>query len=189
MIAFLFGLKPTLFIIDLVIHYALLAGIVWSVASYQNHIWPPPKKRSWQYTVTWFCFYVAFGINGVFVFLDWNSWILRGNYRFAVGIPMTIIGGLFVFWGIRTLGIKNTSGLKNGFVKSGPYRYTRNPQYLGDMLLFAGLIVISNSVYILVANSLLILIFLITPMAEERWLEEQYGKQYLEYKNSTPRFL
>jgi len=36
---------------------------------------------------------------------------------------------------------------------------------------------------------LLILIFLITPVVEEVWLEEQYGEDYLKYKQTTPRFL
>ena len=92
-------------------------------------------------------------------------------------------------WGFATLGTKNTSGIKNQFISKGPYRYTRNPQYLGDNILFLGIIILSNSFITLITHALLILIFLITPWAEERWLEEQYGEIYKEYKKVVPRFI
>jgi protein-S-isoprenylcysteine O-methyltransferase Ste14 len=88
-----------------------------------------------------------------------------------------------------TLGIKNTSGLKDGFVNTGPYRYTRNPQYVGDTILFTGMILVSNSFYVAITHLLTILVFLLTPLTEERWLENQYGEDYLEYKRTAPRFL
>ncbi|MEJ2759414.1 MAG: methyltransferase, partial [Anaerolineales bacterium] len=86
------------------------------------------------------------------------------------------------------LGAENTSGVKDGFIRSGPYRFTRNPQYLGDILLFIGLVLVSNSSYLFAANALLSLVFLLTPLAEEPWLEEQYGEDYLAYKQATSRF-
>ena len=43
-----------------------------------------------------------------------------------------------------TVGWKNTSGLKGGFVSDGPYRFTRNPQYVGDIVFFIGVGVIAT---------------------------------------------
>jgi len=94
-----------------------------------------------------------------------------------------------VSWGINTLGTKNTSGLEGGFISAGPYRFTRNPQYLGDMILFLGLSLISNSLFLWITHILLILVFVLTPLAEETWLEDLYGEAYTEYKKGTPRFL
>lgn len=185
----LWSMKSAIFVIDLIVHYILLFGIVWSVAFPKKRVWPPPKKWSWQYIVTWVGFYAAFILNGLLVVLDWNSWVLENNIRFFVGIPLVITGVLFFLWAFTTLGAENTSGVKSAFVRSGPYRHTRNPQYVGDIFLFAGVILISNSVYLLILNSLLSLVFLITPMAEEVWLEDQYGGKYLEYKQEVPRFL
>jgi protein-S-isoprenylcysteine O-methyltransferase Ste14 len=189
MFDYLQSIKENLFIVDLIIHYILLIGIVWSVAFQHKRIWPPPKKSSWQYTSTWFLFYLAFILNGSFIFLDWNTWLFNSNARFLLGIPIAIIGALLVSWGIFTLGVKNTSGRKDGFMTKGPYRFTRNPQYFGDMLLFIGLILISNSLFLLITNMLLILVFAITPLAEEIWLEETYGDEYKKYKTFTSRFL
>lgn len=183
------SIKEILFFAVLVIHYILLSGIVWSVAYPRKRIWPPPKKRSWQYAITWTLFYLAFILNASFVVLDWNSWLLTGSARFYLGVPLAVIGAGLVSWGIYSLGAKNTSGLKDGFKAIGPYRFTRNPQYLGDMLLFAGFILISNSMYVLITNVLMSLVFTITPLAEEVWLEETYQEEYVAYKKTTPRFL
>ncbi|MCK4826607.1 phosphatidylethanolamine N-methyltransferase family protein, partial [bacterium] len=162
---------------------------IWSIAAPHKRIWPPPGKRTWQYRVTWIGFYLVFGINALFILFDWNTWIFNGPLRFVPGIPLIIIGTLLFSWGIRTLGTINTSGVSDRFIKTGPYQFTRNPQYLGDMILFIGLSIVTNSLYLWITHILLILVFVVTPLAEEKWLEEQYGELYLQYKNQIARFL
>jgi protein-S-isoprenylcysteine O-methyltransferase Ste14 len=163
--------------------------MVWSVAFPKRRIWPPPKKQSWQYIIIWTLFYLALVLNILLLVLDWNNWIISKSVRFFVGIPIIVIGSLLVSWGFATLGIKNTSGMKIEFVNTGPYRFTRNPQYLGDVILFAGITLLSNSLYLTIVHILGGIAFLITPLAEEGWLELQYGEQYIQYKWATPRFL
>lgn len=178
-----------IFTLDVFAQTILLAGIVWSVARPAKRIWPPPGKSSWQYRLTWILFYLVFGLNGLLLVLDWNSWIFHNPLRFILAIPLAIIGVSTLIWGIRTLGVINTSGISDGFIKEGPYRFTRNPQYLGDILLFLGLSILSNSLLLWIAHILLILVFMITPIAEEDWLREQYGKPYQTYLEGTSRFL
>ena len=183
------SLADLLFTTDVIILLVLLMGAVWSVALPGKRIWPPPQKRSWQYIVTWVCFSLVFLFNAVLLVLDWNSWLFESEIRLILGIPLALIGALLVSWGVATLGVRNSSGLKDGFVSSGPYRFTRNPQYLGDMLLFIGLSVITNSLYLWITHALIILVFTVAPLAEETWLEEQYGEAYREYKRGISRFL
>lgn len=178
-----------IFIVDVVILYILLSGTVWSVAFPKKRIWPPPKKESWQHRLVWTCFCLVFLSNALLFVFDWNSWILFDPTRFIIGTPLIIIGTLLLLWGINTLGVQNTSGLRDGLVQEGPHRFTRNPQYLGDMLLFIGLSLIANSLLLWITHGLLILVFLITPLAEEIWLEDQYGEAYQDYKQRTARFL
>jgi protein-S-isoprenylcysteine O-methyltransferase Ste14 len=128
-------------------------------------------------------------MNAFLFIFDWDSWIFSGSRRMIVGIPVALLGGLLVIWAITTLGVKNTSGLPDRFVTTGPYAFTRNPQYIGDNALFLGLSIIANSELLWIANILLILLFLVTPLAEEPWLEAQYGQEYIQYKQSTARFL
>jgi protein-S-isoprenylcysteine O-methyltransferase Ste14 len=182
------GIKESIFLADVAINHILLFGVAWSIVLPEKRIWPPPKKWSWQYSTTWGLFYVAFISNALLVVLDWNTWVIPYEIRFLIGIPITVIGALLVTWGIVTLGIKNTYGLRNGFILSGPYCYTRNPQYLGDMILFIGIGLVSNSLYVAVVHLLMIVVFLFTPFTEEVWLEKQYGEEYRNYKKNTARF-
>jgi len=182
-------LQKTIFLVDVVINCILLLGVAWSIRFPERRIWPPPRKRSWRYSASWGLFYIAFFCNLLLVVLDWDTGAIPDAIRFLIGIPAMVIGGLLVTWGLVTLGTKNTSGLRNGLVLEGAYRYTRNPQYLGDMLLFAGISSIANSLYVLVVHLLMIVVFLLVPFAEEVWLEEEYGGEYLAYKKRTARFM
>ena len=178
-----------IFTIDVIILMVLLSGTVWSVVIPEKRIWPPPARASWQYWTVWLLFTAVFVMSAVLMVFDWNSWIFTSQVRLIVGLPLAILGGSLTVWGIRTLGIVNTSGLANGFTAMGPYQFTRNPQYLGDICLLLGLSITANSAYLWIANFLLILVFLITPLSEEPWLTDQYGEAYKSYKRETPRFL
>jgi len=167
----------------------MLAGIVYSIVRPVKRIWPPPQKQSWQFAGTWFLFYAAVLLTATLALLTWDTWLISPEIRYFIGIPASLIGGVFASWGIASLGIKNTSGSVGGFTEKGPYRFTRNPQYLGDITLFLGLAILTNSLYVAISLILQSIIFSITPLAEELWLEEQYGDEYIKYKSRTPRFL
>ena len=177
-----------LFAVDVVILLITLAGTLWSFAFPDRRIWPPPHRYSWQHVLSWACFFAVCGLNTALLLMDWNSWIFKSDLRFVVGIPVTLLGGFLALWGVVTLGAVNSSGLKDGFVASGPYRFTRNPQYLGDNILFFGVSIIANSLLLWIAHALLILVFFMAPLIEERWLEDQYGQAYREYRRKTRRF-
>lgn len=72
-------------------------------------------------------------------FLDERNWVFAGGLRFLVGVPSALLGGLLPIWGIATIGWKNSWGVRDGFIPSGPCRFTRNPPYLGNTLILLGL--------------------------------------------------
>lgn len=178
-----------LFHCNLAIHYAMLLGTVFSIWRPANRIWPPPGKSSWQYYSSWILFYTAMILTGLLSLLTWNTWRITTEIKFFIGLPMIILGSWFVSWGILTLGIKNTVGIRDDFIESGPYQFTRNPQYIGDIVLFIGVALFVNSIYATIPLLLQSIIFLIVPFAEETWLKERYGRKYFSYKIKTPRFL
>jgi protein-S-isoprenylcysteine O-methyltransferase Ste14 len=92
-------------------------------------------------------------------------------------------------WAIKTLSLHQSHGLKGKLVLTGPYKYTRNPQYIGIIFLIIGALFLFNSLLFLINGTLGIIIFLILPFAEEPWLEKQYGEKYNEYKKKVRRFL
>ena len=178
-----------LFGIAVVILITLLAGAVWSAAVPNKRIWPPPGRRSWQYLLIWAGFVAVCGINVLLLLMYWNSWVFQGAFRFIAGVPLVVLGGLLALWGVVTAGWKNSLGLKSGFVSSGPYRFTRNPQYLGDIVFLIGVSVIANSLLPWITHLLIALVFVVAPLAEEPWLEEQYGEAYREYVKRVRRLL
>ena len=113
----------------------MLVGIVWSVVRPDRRIWPPPGRRSWQYVVTWVCFFAACGLNAFLLFLDWNSWFFAGNLPVSPRIPLALLGGLLAIWGVATIGRKNSSASGTAFVASGPYRVHAQPAIPRDNVL------------------------------------------------------
>ena len=180
--------------IDLIFSAALVSGyfylllIIWSILRPQQRIWPA-GKASWQLFFYWAVFYLLVGLTIALIMGDWNSWFLPASVRWGLGLPLALLGLGLVGWGIYALGLENTHGVRDGFITRGPYRFTRNPQYVGDIVMILGLILVANSPLATVACFLIILGFLLMPWAEEIWLEEEYGDEYLQYKISTPRFL
>ena len=75
------------------------------------------------------------------------------------------------------------------FVASGPYRYVRNPMYVGAALamLGAGLAVSSPSI-VLLALGFLILMHGFVVLYEEPALEARFGDSYRAYKASVHRW-
>ena len=71
---------------------------------------------------------------------------------------------------------------------AGPYRFTRNPQYVGNIMFFVGTSIVANSLLLWITHALFSLVFVLYPITEERWLEDQYGQAYREYRRTTPRF-
>ena len=179
----------TVFFITLSIQYLMVLGVLWSILRPQNRVWPPPYKISWQFIVTWFLFCSGTVGKLAVIVLDWNTWIIPDEIRFYLGVPIILVGAVFTLWGIKTLGVKNTEGENVKFISDGPYRFSRNPQYLGDIAIFAGIILLSNSFHVMVLESIAILVFLIAPLTEEIWLEKQYLDRYMNYKVNVARFL
>jgi protein-S-isoprenylcysteine O-methyltransferase Ste14 len=76
------------------------------------------------------------------------------------------------------------------FVPSGPYRYVRNPMYLGAALLLAGYGLVEGSAsVVLLALILLCAAHVFVVFVEEPGLERRFGESYLAYKRNVRRWL
>ena len=75
-------------------------------------------------------------------------------------------------------------------VTSGVYRLTRNPMYLGFLLILSGWALLASNWLAVVLVP--IFVYLLTKLqieAEERILEEHFGDAYRRYKARTRRWL
>ena len=75
-------------------------------------------------------------------------------------------------------------------VRTGPYRFSRNPIYLAFSLLQLGIAVSVNSWWLIatLAAAVAIIHWVVVPR-EERYLEAKFGAAYLDYKASVRRWL
>ena len=75
-------------------------------------------------------------------------------------------------------------------VRHGPYRFTRNPIYLGFSLLHLGVAIWVNSLWLLGTLAMAILVMDVAVIRkEEQYLEGKFGAEYLDYKTSVRRWL
>ena len=75
-------------------------------------------------------------------------------------------------------------------VRTGPYRFSRNPIYLAFSLLQLGIAIWVNSVWLLatLVGAVALIEYVVIPR-EEQYLERRFGPQYLSYRASVRRWL
>lgn len=178
-----------LFVFVLLSEALLLAALVVSIVRPERRFWPPPDaRRSWRWWAVWIATVVAIGGAIVLGILDWNTFVFDHRARYLVGGAAIALGLGLADWGVRTLGSRTSSGRGGEFRVAGPYRWTRNPQYMGDMLAMIGFAIVANSLEVWIAGLVGCVCLVLTPFAEEAWLAERYGEPYEAYRRRVPRF-
>lgn len=75
-------------------------------------------------------------------------------------------------------------------VVSGPFRFTRNPMYLGLAFFYCGIAIFLQAPWALMLLPLVLLIVQrLFIEREERYLERKFGAEYLRYKERVRRWL
>lgn len=111
----------------------------------------------------------------------------------SVGYGLGAAGIALVAWGLLTLRAAETTYLPHKgarrLVTEGPFRYRRNPIYMGEILIFLGLAELTHNVWFAIVTPLFaIAILQLAILPEERHLEERFGQDYLDYKERTRRW-
>jgi protein-S-isoprenylcysteine O-methyltransferase Ste14 len=131
--------------------------------------------------------------------LDW--WIPMaidgagpGSVQAGIGWLLTAAGFGTAAWGIATLMRLRTTFFPDReasrLVVTGPYRYSRNPMYVGMTSVYSGVALITNSAWALLLLPF-VLIFVATRVIgrEERYLKRTFGEAYAEYCRRVRRWL
>ena len=125
----------------------------------------------------------------------WPAPIL-GNASLALdaGIALGVMGLALGLWAVATMRSAGTNidpaKESTTIVTAGPFRYTRNPIYVGLGLLFVGVTLALNDEWGLVALvPLLVVMHLGVIRREERYLELKFGGDYLRYKTDVARYV
>lgn len=183
------GWGLAVFVIVVASEAFLLVALLLSIRRPRRRIWPPPAQRSWQFFSVWIATAVAFLGSVALAFLDQGSFLFDHAVWRWIGGALIVLGTVLADWGVRTLTSRTSRGLGGEFRWRGPYRWTRNPQYLGHAAVVLGVMLAFDSTKVVVSGLLAIVCLILTPMAEEPWLAERYGEEYQEYLREVPRFL
>jgi protein-S-isoprenylcysteine O-methyltransferase Ste14 len=111
------------------------------------------------------------------------------------GAALFIVSGVaLAAWGRVTMMRAGTNVVPTkptlAIVTGGPFRFTRNPLYLGGLGLYLGLTLALNSLWLLLLAAPMLVVLrwgIIAP--EERYLEAKFGTVYLAYKARVRRWL
>ena len=167
----------------------VLSGfLIYALNSDEFEFWPPPRDRCWQDYAFWGLFRLFCVATAVVAFIDpwtfeWNHWS-----RIVIGAPV-MAGGLgLTVYGYHFLGLDNTYGRSAGLVTRGIYAYSRNPQYITSVLGTIGLGLTFDSPIALILAAVLLGLYTLFALNEERWLYARYGEPYADYTARVPRF-
>jgi protein-S-isoprenylcysteine O-methyltransferase Ste14 len=111
------------------------------------------------------------------------------------GIVLMVMGGVLGLacagtFIVRGKGTPAPFDAPREFVAVGPYRYVRNPMYVGGLFLLAGLGFYEQSISILLmALLLLLVVHLMVVFYEEPTLRKSFGASYEEYCRTTERWV
>ena len=111
-----------------------------------------------------------------------------------VGFFIALAGELLRFWGVSWAGSETrTTGSVGGsnLIISGPFAYVRNPLYVGNILMYFGLGVMSFALFPylhIAAIAFFILQYHLIIGEEESFLQKKFGKQYKKFLTNVPRF-
>ena len=138
----------------------------------------------------------------VAAFLMWGLDQMMPAWRFdmlwakAFSVELILVGlgicalGVVAFRQARTTVNPLAPELASALVVAGIYRYTRNPMYLGFLILLLGWAVFLENVAAFLVLPLFVLYmnrFQIEP--EERALEALFGQEFVDYKQSVRRWI
>ena len=112
---------------------------------------------------------------------------ISGLYISAVSIILILIG--IIMLAAANLDIKKAVN-KNQLITTGLFSYIRNPMY-GSHIFFImpGVCLLTNNAVTLFSILCTLIIFYILIPKEEDVLEENFGEEYLDYKNKVRRLI
>ena len=78
----------------------------------------------------------------------------------------------------------------SSLITDGPFRYTRNPEYLAGAMIYAGITSLENAFWaLLLLPATLLMVQLTAIEREERYLEGKFGEEYLRNKARVRRWI
>jgi protein-S-isoprenylcysteine O-methyltransferase Ste14 len=124
----------------------------------------------------------------------WPRPLLSGAALAAVGSAVVAASLLLLGAAVRRFRAAGTPvparKPTTAIVRTGPYRFSRNPIYLAFSMLQLGIAIWVNSWWLVatLAGAIVLIHYVVIPR-EERYLEARFGDEYRDYRTSVRRWL
>ena len=115
-------------------------------------------------------------------------------WTLVIGFTIAMLGELITFWGVSWAGseTRTTGSVGRTFlIINGPFAYVRNPLYVGNILIYLGLGVMSFAWFPylqIVAILFFLLQYYLIVKEEESYLREKFREDYKNYCENVPPF-
>jgi protein-S-isoprenylcysteine O-methyltransferase Ste14 len=138
--------------------------------------------------------YLSSVVAGTVLDVVWPLPFFPRALALPVGSSLVVIAMALFSYSVRQLRTAGTPVPGNRpttvIVRTGPYRFGRNPIYLAFSLLHLGIAIWVDSLWLIASLvAAVALMALVVIPREERYLERRFGAEYLDYKASARRWL
>ncbi len=124
----------------------------------------------------------------------WPIGFLPQRIAALPGILLIVAAGILFFYSVAQFRAAGTPVPGNrpttAIVRSGAYRFSRNPIYVAFCLFQLGIAVWANSLWLIatLVAAIALMAAVVIPR-EERYLEGKFGSEYLDYKARVRRWI
>jgi protein-S-isoprenylcysteine O-methyltransferase Ste14 len=160
------------------------------------------RNRWWVFAFIFSAAFLAYVIdhqNSGVAIGNWLAGLLAtkvnpSSYRlvFALGALLLVLAACIRTWGTSYLQaevMRDRHVHTERLLADGPYRYVRNPLYLGNILMALGLGLMASRVGFLILSVALTVFVLRLILREESELQRDQGESYRRYCAAVPRLL
>ncbi len=138
--------------------------------------------------------YLAFLLMGLALDYVWPVAVLPDRVQYTAGFAVIALSGVIIAFTLAQFrkARTNFSPFKptTAVIISGSHRFSRNPAYLSLSLLYTGIGVTADNLWMLglLVPTLMVMHYGVISR-EEQYLESKFGEEYLRYKASVRRWL
>lgn len=138
--------------------------------------------------------YLTSIVTGLVLELAWPLPFLPGGLAASLGVLLVVVAVALFSYAVETFRAAGTPVPGNQptmlIVRTGPYRFSRNPIYVAFSILQLGIACWVDSVWLIatLVAAVRLMARVVIPM-EERYLEGKFGAEYRDYRASVRRWL
>jgi len=120
----------------------------------------------------------------------WNNDLVAALVGFMVAMSGQVVRGVTIGLVYIIRGGRNRQVYADSLVTEGVFNHCRNPLYLGNFLMIAGVAIAANSIlFLAIGLPFFLFAYFCIIAAEENYLEGKFGQEYVEYCKRVNRFI